>query len=163
MLSDAHVVAPDANTQTPSALDGIVTPIPAPPPERAWISLTSPAEPDGQSSDAHAGKFTVLSYNILCENYAIDEYFPHSPGPVLNWEYRKKLILDELINRDADILCLQEVEVAQYQDFFLTNLKDYEGVYWPTSDYKKASTEDQKRIDGCATFYKKSKFVLSSC
>jgi CCR4-NOT transcription complex subunit 6 len=142
-------------TPSPSRKDGNITSTLSPPPERAWISLTS--QPDGRCSDANAETFTVLCYNILCENYATDKNFPHSPAPVLAWEYRKKLILEELVGRDADILCLQEVDVAQYQDYFLPNLKDYEGLY---SEYKTASTEDRKYVDGCAIFYKKSRFVL---
>lgn len=181
MLPDDQAVAPDVNTRapptppnnpydndkhhafqdTPSREDSISIPVSALPPKRAWISFTSPlAEPDGRLSDATTERFTVLSYNVLCKNYATDENFSHSPARVRNWEYRKKLILDELINRDADILCLQEVEVAQYQDYFLPNLKDYDGVYWPKSEYKKASAEDQKQVDGCAIFFRKSKCAL---
>ena len=33
--------------------------------------------------------------------------------PFLNWEYRKKIILEELNELNADIICLQEFERDQ--------------------------------------------------
>ena len=48
------------------------------------------------------------------------------------------LILAEVIGSDADFLCSQEVDVAQYEEFFLENLseRDYDGAYWPKSRAK---------------------------
>ena len=38
--------------------------------------------------------------------------------------------------------------------------KDYKGVYWPRPRSKTMSDKDAKFVDGCATFYKGSKYIL---
>jgi CCR4-NOT transcription complex subunit 6 len=136
-------------------------PVPAPPPERTWRFLISNAERDALAADPATEKFSVLCYNILCEKYATERLYGYTPSWALSWDYRKELILTEVMNHDADFLCLQEVDIAQYEDYFVANLvgQDYEGVYWPKSRYKTMSGADQRQVDGCATFFKKSKCV----
>jgi CCR4-NOT transcription complex subunit 6 len=137
-------------------------PVPAPPPERQWKQLISQAERDALTSDPTAEKFSVLCYNILCEKYATERLYGYTPSWALSWDYRKELILTEVMNYDADFLCLQEVDIAQYEDYFMKHLvgQDYEGVYWPKGRYKTVSVADQRQVDGCATFYKKTKYAL---
>ena len=134
-------------------------PVPSPPPERVWKNLVSPAERDAMASDPHVETFSVLAYNILCEKAATERMYGYTPSWALSWEYRKELILTEIMNYEADFLCLQEVDIAQYEDYFIQHLKgqDYEGVYWPKSRYKTMAESDRRQVDGCATFYKASK------
>lgn len=62
--------------------------------------------------------FSVLSYNILSDMYAIGNLYDHCPPWALVWEYRRQNLLREIIAYGADILCLQEV-------FFFSNLCEY--------------------------------------
>lgn len=84
-------------------------PVPLPPPERDWVTI----EPDSfPNSLTGANKmpeetFSVLCYNILCEKYATGQIYGYTPSWALSWEYRKELILQEVMNYAADILCLQ--------------------------------------------------------
>lgn len=39
-------------------------------------------------------------------------------------------------------------------------MKDYKGVHWPKSRAKTMAEKDAKMVDGCATFYKGSKYIL---
>jgi CCR4-NOT transcription complex subunit 6 len=134
-------------------------PVPAPPPERLWKNLISQPERDAMAADPNVEIFSVLCYNILCEKYATERLYGYTPSWALSWEYRKELILTEVMNYDADFLCLQEVDIAQYEDYFIKHLKgqDYEGIYWPKSRYKTMGEADRRQVDGCATFYKASK------
>lgn len=134
-------------------------PVPSPPPERVWKNLISPAEREAMASDPHVETFSVLCYNILCEKAATERMYGYTPSWALSWEYRKELILTEVMNYDADFLCLQEVDIQQYEDYFIEHLKgqDYEGVFWPKSRYKTMAESDRRQVDGCATFYKASK------
>jgi CCR4-NOT transcription complex subunit 6 len=134
-------------------------PVPAPPPERIWKNLISQAERDAMAADPNVETFSVLCYNILCEKYATERLYGYTPSWALSWEYRKELILTEVMNYDADFLCLQEVDIAQYEGYFIKHLKgqDYEGVHWPKSRYKTMGEADRRQVDGCATFYKASK------
>ncbi|RDB16704.1 Glucose-repressible alcohol dehydrogenase transcriptional effector [Hypsizygus marmoreus] len=137
-------------------------PVPTPPPQRIWKNLLSPAEQDALESDPYAETFSVLCYNILGEKYATERLYGYTPAWALSWDYRKELILTEVMNYDADFLCLQEVDIGNYEDYFLHHLKgqDYAGVYWPKSRYKTMNQADQRQVDGCATFYKASKYQL---
>lgn len=51
--------------------------------------------------------FTVISYNILSEKYATPQLFGYVPSWFINWEYRKQLIVHEILSYDPDIICLQ--------------------------------------------------------
>ncbi|KAH7889076.1 Endonuclease/exonuclease/phosphatase [Phlebopus sp. FC_14] len=137
-------------------------PVPAPPPERIWRNVITPGEREAMANDLHTETFSALCYNILCEKYATERLYGYTPSWALSWDYRKELILTELMNYDADFLCLQEVDIAQYEDYFVKHLQgqDYEGVYYPKSRYKTMSDADRRQVDGCATFYKADKYQL---
>ncbi|KAI6157986.1 Endonuclease/exonuclease/phosphatase [Pisolithus tinctorius] len=137
-------------------------PMPLPPPQRAWKNVISPAEREALANDPHTETFSVLCYNILCEKYATEKLYGYTPSWALSWDYRKELILTEVMNYDADFLCLQEVDIAQYEDYFVKHLQaqDYEGIYYPKSRYKTMSDVERRQVDGCATFYKANKYQL---
>ncbi len=105
---------------------------------------------------------SVVSYNILCDRYATTSQYGYTPSEALSWDYRKRLILEEINGYDADIVCLQEVERESFDEFFRRELalKDYKGVFWPKSRAKTMAEKDAKLVDGCATFFKTSKFHL---
>lgn len=134
-------------------------PVPLPPPDREWITV----EADTFPSVADAGvpepeTFSVLCYNVLCEKYATAQMYGYTPSWALNWEYRKELILQEILGYGADIICLQEVDVEQYEEFFLHHLSQqgYEGLHCPKTRARTMSAEEKRHVDGCATFYKAS-------
>ncbi|KAK3828312.1 MAG: Endonuclease/exonuclease/phosphatase [Benniella sp.] len=134
-------------------------PVPLPPPEREWIMLEDSGVPNPAGSDT----FTVFCYNILAEKYATPQMYGYTPSWALSWEYRKELILQEILAYSADIVCLQEVESGQYEDYFKDQMKqqaDYDSVFFPKSRAKTMAEKDRKSVDGCATFFKASKFSL---
>ncbi|KAL7281524.1 hypothetical protein ACG7TL_004840 [Trametes sanguinea] len=137
-------------------------PIPAPPPDRQWKHFVGQAEREAMSADSTTETFSVLCYNILCERCATEKLYGYTPSWALQWNYRKQLILDEIVNHSADIVCLQEVDNAQYEEYFQKTLAehDYEGVYWPKSRFKMMSESERRLVDGCAIFYKASKYTL---
>ena len=104
---------------------------------------------------------------MLCKCFNLSRYatrglYGYCPQWALNWEYRKKGILDEVRHYAADIIALQEVETDQFYKFFLPELKrdGYEGIFSPKSRAKTMSENDRKHVDGCAIFYRTSKFTL---
>lgn len=131
---------------------------PAPrPPQRPWILIDQPVDRTKPSC-----MFTTMCYNVLCDKYATRQLYGYCPAWALNWEYRKHSILEELKAYSADIIALQEVETEQYQDYFLRELQQegYEGIFSPKSRAKTMSESERKHVDGCAIFYKTSKFSL---
>lgn len=53
------------------------------------------------------GIFTVMCYNVLCDKYATRQMYGYCPSWALEWEYRKKGIMDEIKHYLADIITLQ--------------------------------------------------------
>lgn len=131
-------------------------PVPAPPPERVWRVLL-PDDPEPGTDT-----FSVLCYNILCEKYATSTMYGYTPSWALNWSYRKELILAEIQNYGADFICLQEVDIAQYEDYFLKKLGEanYSGVFSPKSRARTMSETERRRVDGCAIFFNSEKYNL---
>ncbi|MCJ1414381.1 Glucose-repressible alcohol dehydrogenase transcriptional effector [Xylographa parallela] len=106
--------------------------------------------------------FTVLDYNILCDKAATRAQYGYTPSKALTWEYRRDLILEEIKFYDADIVCLQEVDVESYNEFFRRELavQRYKGVFWPRSRARTMADKEARLVDGCATFYKAQKFIM---
>ena len=104
---------------------------------------------------------SVLSYNILCDKYATTSQYGYTPSGVLSWDYRKDIILGEIKEHDTDIICLQEVDMERYNEFFRRELasNDYRGVFYPKTRAKTMADKEAKFVDGCATFFKNSKYI----
>ncbi|KAL8897223.1 MAG: hypothetical protein Q9207_007319 [Kuettlingeria erythrocarpa] len=106
--------------------------------------------------------FSVLSYNTLCDKYATASQYGYTPSDVLSWNYRRNIILDEIKDLDADIVCLQEVDQERYNEFFRRELahQDYRGFFSPRARAKTMADKEARFVDGCATFYKSRKYIL---
>ena len=124
-----------------------------PPNDRDWLELD-----DSPASET----LSVVSYNILCDRYATPSIYGYTPSSALNWEYRRNLVLHELNSLDPEVICLQEVDREAFDEFFRRELalKDYKGVFWPKSRAKTMSEKEAKLVDGCAIFFKASKYHL---
>lgn len=124
---------------------------PDPPNERDWVEVDDSPIPAEE-------KFTALSFNILCDKYATQSQHGYTSSQALSWEHRRALILDELRARDADIICLQEVDQDSYNEYFRPNLAhEYKSVFWPKTRAKTMAEKEAKLVDGCAIFYKHKK------
>ena len=146
------------------------TPSDVKPQPRQWLLL----EDDGEvidpitSPDAYANEqttnsqFTMMSYNTLCQHYATSKMYKFTPLWALNWEYRRNVLQQEILNFGTDIICMQEVETRTYQEFWapLLSERGYKGLFFPKTRSKTMGDVESKKVDGCATFYKTSKFTL---
>lgn len=131
-------------------------PMPAPPPPRQMLELQD------SSTLSDANRLRVFSFNILCDNYANAQQYPYTATRALDWDYRKNLILQEIQAQDPDIICLQEINLESFEDFFSSALEyaGYKGIFYPKGRAKTMSEKNAKIADGCATFYRERKFVL---
>ncbi|TBU00318.1 CCR4-NOT transcription complex deadenylase, partial [Hamiltosporidium magnivora] len=86
-----------------------VYPIPSP---REWIEYESCC---GLS-------ITVGSYNILCPSYATSTFYKYVPSWILSWENRRDSILQQIIEYNVDILCIQEMDANGYNEYFNPSL-----------------------------------------
>ncbi|KAJ1923856.1 Glucose-repressible alcohol dehydrogenase transcriptional effector [Tieghemiomyces parasiticus] len=132
-------------------------PAPPQPRMREWVTL------DKDAGSSGCEMLSVLSYNILSSKYASPQMYGYVPSWVLTWEYRKEFILQEIQALNADVVCLQEVEASQYEEFFRDQLSSgggYAGTFWPKSRARTMTDQERKGVDGCAIFYKATKFNL---
>lgn len=135
-------------------------PVQDPPPERPWLTI----EPDSlpQLDKRPEETFSLMCYNVLCDRYATPQLYGYTPSWALSWEYRKELILQEVLLYGSDIICLQEVDTESYENYFAEHLSqhDYDGVHYPKSRARTMSGDERRGVDGCATFFKNTKFAL---
>lgn len=123
-----------------------------PPADRAWVDTVL-------RRASGAEMITVGTYNILCNYFA--SKLAYAPSWVLNPEMRKETILQNIVSYNADILCLQELETYSYNDFYKDQLEarlGYDSAFCPKR--RSLTLIDKKTVDGCATFWKKSRFRL---
>ncbi|KAG8846672.1 Glucose-repressible alcohol dehydrogenase transcriptional effector, partial [Serendipita sp. 405] len=132
------------------------------PQPRQWIPVASEAERKALSPDSGAIPFSVMCYNILCERCATSVMYGYTPTWALAWTHRKERILAEIRSLQSDIICLQEVDQDQFENFFQPVLEalGYENYYQTKSRAKTVSEAKRREVDGCATFYKADKFKL---
>ncbi|XVE64075.1 hypothetical protein DITRI_Ditri07aG0072200 [Diplodiscus trichospermus] len=124
--------------QPPSSYDN--------PPEifRDWVEVQQPL--------ASQDRFTVASYNILGDRNASKhkDLYLNVPSYYIRWGYRKKVLCEELMGWNPDIICMQEVD----KYFDLRNTMEKAGY---VGSYKRRTGGN---VDGCATFWKPDKFRL---
>ena len=63
---------------------------------------------------------SILSYNVLAQAYAKPDIFNYCRPIALKWRYRRENLLHEIAFRNADILCLQEID--HYDDWWRPQL-----------------------------------------
>ncbi|CRK87609.1 CLUMA_CG001405, isoform A, partial [Clunio marinus] len=99
----------------------------------------------------------VASYNLLADYYADSEdgrtkLFSYCPGYAITIDYRKQLLLKEIVGYNADIFCMQEVDFKIFDGDMIPLLleQNMTGVH-----NKKGTTPE-----GVATFYRQDRFEL---
>jgi CCR4-NOT transcription complex subunit 6 len=129
------------------------------PPERKWISYIDQEAYKGSHSARH--RVRVMAYNILADAYATHDRYAYCPTWALVWSYRRMKIIKEIAESKADLVCLQEIETGEFQDFFQEALSKhgYSGIFKPRSRAYTAGINTYK-VDGCAIFYRTAKLAL---
>lgn len=98
--------------------------------------------------------FDLVSYNVLADSYIKSEWYPDSDKALLQNKARHAPLLRVLLEKNADIYCLQEVELefVVFLDEQLSPL-GYKTFF---------SAKDHDKPDGCATLIRSSKFEFIS-
>lgn len=106
--------------------------------------------------------FTLMTYNTLCQHYATTKLYKYTPSWALEWEFRRNALKEEITRYDTDIICLQEVETRTFHEFWMPIMVQigYKGFFFSKTRSKTMSELESKKVDGCATFYRASKFQL---
>ena len=98
---------------------------------------------------------TVVSFNVLADVYVArcmdGVMFGHCAPKHLDPNYRERLLLDELLRYDADVLCLQEVEWWSFEHFLEPALRGF-------GFHGRHDAKHGQSAEGCATFYRVAAF-----
>src|SRR6185369_17269452 len=70
----------------------------------------------------------IVTWNILADRYFTKERYGSSDKILFDWTYRIQLVISNILSFDADIICLQEVELASFQKDFSSLLDRYSYV-----------------------------------
>ncbi|XP_037088721.1 2',5'-phosphodiesterase 12-like, partial [Pollicipes pollicipes] len=107
---------------------------------------------------ADRNSYRVISYNILADLYADSDFtrtvlHPYCPPYALHIDYRKQLIVKELLGYNGDIVCLQEVDKKVFDGDLTPMLGDagLEGVF----TYKGGQV-----TEGLVCFFRRDKLRL---
>ncbi|XP_065359369.1 nocturnin isoform X2 [Calliphora vicina] len=104
----------------------------------------------------------LLQWNLLSQTLGQNnDGFVRCPEEALTWENRKFLIVQEILQNNPDIVCLQEVDHYKFLQSIL-GTQNYEGIFFPKPDSPCLYIEENNGPDGCAIFYKRDKFELKN-
>ncbi|KAK4203038.1 Endonuclease/exonuclease/phosphatase [Triangularia verruculosa] len=145
------------NKDTKSLVNSLLIDAPVPPAPAPRLPII--VQDDVASS---LERVSIMTWNILCERFATKIMYGYTPPAALEWQYRRDLILDDICNRNPDIICLQEISRIAYEDEFSVHLAKhgYKGVHWSRPKIKTLPTVLIPGVDGCATFWKTDKWIL---
>ena len=115
--------------------------------------------------EGRGDSLSVLSWNILAQCYFAEQlrqapmHYTHVKQEMKLWPNRRKLIVENLISSNADIICLQECEFAAFTSDFLPELAalGYDGR---SQNDKKSRTADPRHAQGVATLWRTDKYKL---
>ncbi|XP_042233315.1 2',5'-phosphodiesterase 12-like isoform X2 [Homarus americanus] len=107
---------------------------------------------------AAENSFRVISYNILAELYADTDHartylFPTCPPYAVDMDYRKQLLIKEILGYNGDLICLQEVDEKVFHRDLIPALKSegLEGFY---------AAKGGQVTEGAAVFFRQSKLRI---
>ncbi|XP_030571717.1 nocturnin isoform X2 [Drosophila novamexicana] len=115
---------------------------------------SAPDENDGTQN------IRLLQWNILSQTLGQhNDGFVRCPEEALTWQHRKYLIVQEILQNQPDVVCLQEVDHFKFLQTVLGS-QNYAGIFFPKPDSPCLYIEQNNGPDGCAIFYKRDKLQL---
>ncbi|KAJ4460454.1 putative carbon catabolite repressor protein 4 4 [Paratrimastix pyriformis] len=107
--------------------------------QRSW------AFRDGE--EAASASLSVTTYNVLAHCYIDSSFFPYCSPQSLDFSSRFTLLVEELYSQSSDIFLLQELDFFEQLSKALS--PEWAGIY---------SKRTGSKTDGCAIFYRRSRF-----
>uniref|UniRef100_A0A182XJL5 Nocturnin n=1 Tax=Anopheles quadriannulatus TaxID=34691 RepID=A0A182XJL5_ANOQN len=109
---------------------------------------------------ATATQLRIFQWNMLSQTLGMhNDGFVRCPLEALTWECRRYQVIEEIVQNDPDIICLQEVDHFKFLQKILST-QNYEGVFFPKPDSPCLYINGNNGPDGCAVFYKKDRLEM---
>ncbi|XP_053677495.1 nocturnin [Anopheles nili] len=107
-----------------------------------------------------ATQLRIFQWNMLSQTLGMhNDGFVRCPLEALTWDCRRYQLIEEIIQNDPDIICLQEVDHFKFLQKIL-HTQNYEGVFFPKPDSPCLYINGNNGPDGCAVFYKKDRLEM---
>ncbi|XP_058125175.1 nocturnin [Anopheles ziemanni] len=107
-----------------------------------------------------ATQLRVFQWNMLSQTLGMhNDGFVRCPVEALTWDCRRYQLIEEIVQNDPDIICLQEVDHFKFLQKILS-AQGYEGVFFPKPDSPCLYINGNNGPDGCAVFYKKDRLEM---
>ena len=74
-------------------------------------------------------QISIMTWNTLASGYTSPSVYYYVKPDYLNEDHRMNMITFDLMRINSDILCLQEIEKSNYDNFFIKRLEGYESSY----------------------------------
>jgi CCR4-NOT transcription complex subunit 6 len=118
--------------------------------ERRWVTTDDNVDSPGIS-------VTVMSYNVLAQNYVSSRIFPATDRRFLRAPYRRRAIVEELrrlaVAHEVDVICVQELQVEECAGL-AKELPDFDGVSYK----QRTSAGVRGKQDGCGVLWRTDRF-----
>ncbi|XP_067004646.1 nocturnin isoform X3 [Anabrus simplex] len=102
----------------------------------------------------------VLQWNVLSQALGqMNDNFVCCPDEALEWSKRRYQIVEEIVEYCPDVILLQEVDHFSFLKKVLGS-QGYSGMFFPKPDSPCLYIQGNNGPDGCAIFYRNSKFDL---
>lgn len=112
------------------------------------------------TNTTNSTQLRIFQWNMLSQTLGMhNDGFVRCPMDALTWECRRYQVIQEIVQNDPDIICLQEVDHFKFLQKILAT-QNYEGVFFPKPDSPCLYIDDNNGPDGCAVFYKKHRLEL---
>ncbi|XP_052893462.1 nocturnin isoform X7 [Anopheles moucheti] len=107
-----------------------------------------------------ASQLRIFQWNMLSQTLGMhNDGFVRCPLEALTWDCRRYQLIEEIVQNDPDIICLQEVDHFKFLQKILST-QNYEGVFFPKPDSPCLYINGNNGPDGCAVFYKKDRLEM---
>lgn len=97
--------------------------------------------------------FTVLQFNALADSLCDLGSFPYAAEEAVQWEHRKGPLVEEILQHEADLIGMEEVDEESYSSCFQPALASHG---YASAFSKKASSHSK---DGCLVAWKEENFT----
>ncbi|KAG0654080.1 hypothetical protein C6P45_003541 [Maudiozyma exigua] len=118
--------------------------------KRELLEIPHPSEEALLLNESNSVNVKIMTYNILAQSLIRRELFPGAHDAI-RWSNRSRTFLNVFRFYDTDVLCMQEVDIQQWDKFWIPQLHElgYDGKF-----YRGART----KVHGVAIFWKFDKF-----
>lgn len=109
---------------------------------------------------SNPAQLRIFQWNMLSQTLGMhNDGFVRCPVDALTWECRRYQVIQEIVQNDPDIICLQEVDHFKFLQKIL-GTQNYEGVFFPKPDSPCLYINGNNGPDGCAVFFKTDRLEL---